>query len=138
MGDVGNMEVLFERILRRERATRGVIVRIALYGNLRLREDCLDAVKAGQRTIEPEDLVGPFIDVAVPLQCLVEQHTIVLPGGASASKADLPGFYNPAPLDLEVEHSLYVLYEFRSALHEVIVSDRETLSLPRRKQEVPA
>lgn len=135
--DVRNMEVILAEALRKEKKARGVLIQIALYGDLRLRDDCVESGKSGQRTIEPEDLVGPFIDVTVPLQCLVEQHTIVLPGGASASKADLPGFYNPAPLDLEVEHSLYVLYEFRGALHEVIVSDRETLSLPRRKQEVP-
>jgi len=135
--DVDNMEVVLQKVLRRERAARGVVIRNALYGDLRLREESFSECFAGTRPIEPQDLVGPFVDVAVPLQCLVEQHTIVLPGGASASKADLPGFYNPLPLDLDVELSLYVLYEFRGNLHEVIIADRETLSLPYRKHVVP-
>lgn len=136
--DVSNMKFMLDRILRREQAAQGVIIRIALYGDLRLREDSFEECSAGQRTIEAKDLIGPAIDVALPLQCLVEQHTIVLPGGASASKADLPGFYNPAPLDTHVELGLYVLYEFRGHLHEVIVGDRETLSLPFRKHAIPA
>lgn len=136
--DISNMEVVLQKVLRRERATRGVIVRSAMYGDLRLREESFAEGLAGVRTIEEKDLVGPVVDVAVPLQCLVEQHTIVLPGGSWASKADLPGFYNPAPLDTEMELSLYVLYEFKGHLHEVIVGDRETLSLPYRKHAVPA
>jgi len=136
MRDVSNMKVTIDRILRRERAARGIVVRAALYGDLRLREHCLEECCSGQRTIEKSDLVGPVIDVALPLQCLVEQHTIVLPGGASASKADLPGFYNPLPLDADAELSLYVLYEFRGLLHEVLIGDRETLSLPFRKHAI--
>mmetsp|Transcript_24052 Transcript_24052/g.54302 ORF Transcript_24052/g.54302 Transcript_24052/m.54302 type:complete len:363 (-) Transcript_24052:70-1158(-) len=136
--DVHNMEVVLERILRREKASRGILVRSALYGDLRLRDDRLEECLAGQRSIEVEDLLGPLIDVTVPVQCLVEQHTIVLPGGTSTSKADLPGFYNPAPLDSDVELSLYVLYEFKGLLHEVLVGDHETLSLPFRKHAVPA
>merc|ERR1740117_2849121 len=91
----------------------------------------------GARTIMANDLVGPFIDVTAPVQSLVEQHTIVLAGGALASKSDLPGFYNPTPLDFHTELSLYVLYDFRGHLHEVIVGDRETLSLPYRRHAVP-
>jgi len=136
MRDVSNMKVTIDRILRRERAARGVVVRAALYGDLRLREHCLEECCSGQRTIEKSDLVGPVIDVALPLQCLVEQHTIVLPGGASASKSDLPGFYDPLPLDADAELSLYVLYEFRGLLHEVLIGDRETLSLPFRKHAI--
>mmetsp|Transcript_56369 Transcript_56369/g.131355 ORF Transcript_56369/g.131355 Transcript_56369/m.131355 type:complete len:364 (+) Transcript_56369:74-1165(+) len=135
--DANNMQVVLEKVLRREHAVRGVIIKRAFYGDLRLREDCMAEGLSGARTIELQDLVGPVVDVALPLQCLVEQHTIVVPGGASASKADLPGFYNPAPLDPHVELSLYVLYEFRSCLHEVIVGDRESLSLPYRKHAVP-
>lgn len=134
--DVSNMEVALLRVVRRERAARGVLIRQALYGDLRLKEDRLEEGLAGTRTIVADDLVGPLLDVAMPLQCLVEQHSLVLPGGASSSKADLPGFYNPTPLDTDVELSLYVLYEFRGLLHEVIVGDRETLSVPVRKHAV--
>jgi len=136
--DVENMEVQFQRVLYREKKTRGVIVRQAIYGDLTLREESFEECITGSRTIESEDLVGPLVEVAAPLQCLVEQHTIVLRGGASASKADLPGFYNPVPLNPEVELSLYMVYEFQGRLHEVFVGDREALSVPMRKHAVPA
>eukprot|EP00448_Togula_jolla_P014049 CAMPEP_0170580936 /NCGR_PEP_ID=MMETSP0224-20130122/6773_1 /TAXON_ID=285029 /ORGANISM="Togula jolla, Strain CCCM 725" /LENGTH=328 /DNA_ID=CAMNT_0010904041 /DNA_START=30 /DNA_END=1013 /DNA_ORIENTATION=+ len=135
--DVSNMEHVLEKILRRETATRGVIIREALYGDLRLRADRLEENLTSLKTILAEDLIGPLIDVKLPVQSLVEQHTIVLHGGACASKADLPGFYNPLPMDHDIELSLYVLYEFKGNLHEVIVGDRETLSLPFRKHAVP-
>jgi len=136
--DVDNMQVALEKVLRRERKAGGVLVRTALYGDLRLREELLEECSSGQRAIQAEDLVGPVLEVATPLQCLVEKHTIMLPGGAAASKADLPGFYNPLPLCNDAELSLYVLYEFKGALHEVIVGDRETLSVPLRRHAVPA
>lgn len=136
--DVDNMQVVLERVLGRERKARGVLVRAALYGDLRLREELLEECSSGQRAIQAEDLVGPVLEVATPLQCLVEKHTIMLPGGAAASKADLPGFYNPLPLSNDAELSLYVLYDFKGALHEVIVGDRETLRMPLRRHAVPA
>lgn len=137
MRDMSNMDDIHERTLRREQAARGILIRTALYGDLRLREDSIEECMAGKRTVAPEDLVGPFIEVSKPVQCLVEQHTIVLQGGAGASKADLPGFYNPLPLDVDAELCLYVAYEFRGHMHEVIVGDRETLSLPYRRHAVP-
>jgi len=130
--DVRNMEDQLQKVLRREKAVRGILVRQALYGDLRLRPESLEEGLAGTRTLEASDLVGPVLEVTKPLQSFVEQHTIVLQGGPSSSKADLPGFYNPSPLNLGAAHSLYVLYEFRGQLHEVIVGDRETLSVPRR------
>lgn len=136
--DLVNMEVQLQKVVRREKSSRGILVKQAFYGDLRLRPESLCDGLAGTRTIEREDLVGPVLDVVTPLQCLVEQHTIVLPGGASSSKADLPGFYNPSPLDTEVELSLYVLYEFKGHQHEVFISDRETLSMPLRKHVLPA
>ncbi|CAE7858338.1 unnamed protein product, partial [Symbiodinium necroappetens] len=45
---------------------------------------------------------------------------------------DLPGVYNPLPLDSEAELSLYVLYQFQDATHEVTVGDRQPLSMPLR------
>jgi hypothetical protein len=135
--DVANMQTSLEKVLRREKAKGGILIKIALYGDLRLREDKLAEGLAGKRTIERNDLRGPLIDVTLPMQCLVEQHTIVVQGGVSSSKADLPGFYNPSPLNKALEPELYVLYEFRCQLHEVIVGDREMVSLPRRQHMVP-
>ena len=39
-------------------------------------------------------------------------------GACSLRKADLPGFYNPLPLQSDTELSLYVLYKFHGVPHE--------------------
>jgi curved DNA-binding protein CbpA len=132
--DVANMQEILAKIIRREKAKSGIIIQRALYGDLRLSEDRLD--EAGLIFIDESDLQGPFIDVTEPVQCLVEQHTIRINGGHQSSKADLKGFYNPSPLDKELELELYVLYEFKGKLHEVIVGDRDMLSCPRRAHAV--
>jgi len=136
--DIANMQVQLERILRRERASRGVVVHKALYGDLRVKRARLQSFLAENcATIVEDDLTGPFCDVSTPVQCLVESHQIVLPGGASVSKADLPGFFNPLPLDVAAELHLYVLYEFKGKMHEVLVGDHEMLALPRRPHAIP-
>jgi len=116
---------------------QGVIVCEGLYGDLRLRPDRIQDVMQSRRTIEVDDVQGPCCDVSVPLQCSVERHKIVLPGGVYSSKADLPGFYNPAPLESHLELSLYVRYEFKGRTHEVTVGDRETLEIPKRAHVIP-
>lgn len=134
--DLSNMEVELQRIVQKEQKRRGVLVRKALYGNLQLRPELLHAVLQGERPIQPEELQGPWIDVTSAVQCLVEQSIVRVHGSATYSKADLPGFYNPTPLNSQVELSLYVLYDFRETLHEVIVDDRESLTMPLRKHLV--
>lgn len=134
--DMDNMSAALDRIIRREQAKGGIIIKRALYGDLRLKEDRLVELSSGKQSIEESDLQGPFIEVTKPVQFLVEQHTILINGGGQTSKGDLQGFYNPAPLDTELELELYVLYLFKGKLHEVIVGDREMLSLPRRAHAV--
>eukprot|EP00928_Gymnodinium_smaydae_P004717 TRINITY_DN11606_c0_g1_i2.p1 TRINITY_DN11606_c0_g1~~TRINITY_DN11606_c0_g1_i2.p1 ORF type:complete len:555 (+),score=84.56 TRINITY_DN11606_c0_g1_i2:107-1666(+) len=135
--DIRNMEYGLERSLRKERAVKGIIIRSALYGDLRLKPEQYQEGMLLNRTIRAEDLIGPFIDVTLPVQSFVEGHKIQIPGGAFSSKSDLPGFYNPVPLDFNLELHLYVLYDFRGQLHEVIVGDRCKLIMPYRKHTVP-
>lgn len=137
--DVANMQDALAKIIAREQLKGGIIVKKAIYGNLRMREDLLMTHSVpcqGKQTIEESALQGPFIDVTQSVQALVEQHRILIPGGVQSSKADLAGFYNPAPMDMELELELYVLYEFKRQLHEVIVGDREMLSCPLRAHAV--
>mmetsp|Transcript_62548 Transcript_62548/g.117007 ORF Transcript_62548/g.117007 Transcript_62548/m.117007 type:complete len:339 (+) Transcript_62548:48-1064(+) len=130
--DLRNMEVELAHILKKERKVKGIFIQKALYGNLQVREDRFEEALARVRTIEEGDVVGPWIDVTTAVQCLVDQHRIVIHSSSTSSKADLPGFYNPVPLDTYAELSLYVLYKFRDTLHEVTVQDYERLHMPLR------
>lgn len=135
--DLRNSEVELQRILQREQKRHGVLIKQALYGNLQLRKELLSEVLKGQRPIRIEDITGPWIDVTSAVQCLVENSCrIRLHGSSKFSKADLPGFYNPMPLNKQVELSLYVLYSFKDTLHEVTVEDSEDLQLPLKRQLV--
>jgi len=134
--DLANIQNSLARIIEREKAKGGLIIKKAIYGNLRLRDEKLLAEDLGKTTIEESYLQGPLIDVTQPVQSLVEKHRIQLKGGPQSSKAELPCFYNPAPLDTLSELELYVLYEFKEQLHEVIVGDREMISCPLRAHAV--
>jgi len=104
------------------------------------------------QSIEKEfGIQGPVIDVTVPIQCCVDGHRVILAAGIG--KSDLPGFYNPtiyhhsSPSDVlaspsagrsSIPCSLYVLYKFKGATHEVNVSETEALWLPLRSHAVTA
>lgn len=92
---------------------------------------------------------GPVIDVTVPIQCSVDNHRVILASGIG--KSDLPGFYNPTVFhhssssDIPsspsaakgaIPCSLYVLYKFKGATHEVNVSETDALWLPLRSHAV--
>ncbi|KAM7401857.1 hypothetical protein PAMP_017134 [Pampus punctatissimus] len=66
------------------------------------------------------------IDVTVPLQCLVKDSKLIL---TEASKAGLPGFYDPC---VGEEKSLKLLYQFRGVMHQVISADNEPLRIPKQ------
>uniref|UniRef100_A0A8D0CP05 DnaJ homolog subfamily C member 11 n=1 Tax=Sander lucioperca TaxID=283035 RepID=A0A8D0CP05_SANLU len=68
------------------------------------------------------------IDVTVPLQCLVKDSKLIL---TEASKAGLPGFYDPC---VGEEKSLKLLYQFRGVMHQVISADTESLRIPKQCQ----
>jgi curved DNA-binding protein CbpA len=103
-------------------------------------------------SIEKEfGITGPVIDVTVPIQCCVDSSRVILASGIG--KSDLPGFYNPtvfhhsSPSDILASPgagkfssncSLYVLYKFKGATHEVNVSETEALWLPLRSHAVTA
>ena len=102
--------------------------------------------------IEKEfSICGPVIDVTVPIQCSVDNHRVILASGIG--KSDLPGFYNPTVFHHSSSSecpaspsgakgatpcSLYVLYKFKGAVHEVNVSETDALWLPLRSHAVTA
>ncbi|XP_051528558.1 dnaJ homolog subfamily C member 11-like [Myxocyprinus asiaticus] len=70
------------------------------------------------------------IDVTVPLQCLVKDSKLIL---TEASKAGLPGFYDPC---VGEEKSLKLLYQFRGAMHQVLSGDTEPLKIPKQSHRI--
>ena len=122
--DIDNMKLEYQRIYERERRKNGILIQCALYGDLRIRPGAKPSDSIH------DSLVGPFVDVSMPLQCAVDSHKLILPGGVA--KADLPGFYNPIPLIEEAEKpcALYVEYDFKGIRHEVTVTDTDALWLP--------
>lgn len=172
--DIANMQIQYQQSMEREKQKNGIIVLRALFGDLRLASSAPESKRAGDKEnstpseqqeddspnareaetvsadIEKEfGVVGPVIDVTVPIQCSVDNHRVILASGIG--KSDLPGFYNPtvfhysslsslpaSPARGETPCSLYVLYKFKGATHEVNVSETDALWLPLRSHAVTA
>ena len=176
--DIANMQIQNQQSVDREKQKNGIIVLKALFGDLRpstevlsidvpkenvAQDVFLDAsdespsakqAECDSKRLEKEfGVVGPLIDVTVPIQCSVDNHRVILASGIG--KSDLPGFYNPtifqsSSVDDIIPHlpgspssmrgavpcTLYVLYKFKGATHEVNVSETEALWLPLRAHAV--
>ena len=65
-------------------------------------------------------------------------HRLIMTGGSSTSRADLPGFYNPIPLSLrdKVELGLFIRYQFGNEVHEVLCNDKEPIYIPKRSHSI--
>ncbi len=172
--DIANMQIQYQQIVEREKQKNGILVMRALFGDLRPLGDARDSKRAGDKeNSSPGDqteedsptareaeavssdlekefgIVGPVIDVTVPIQCSVDNHRVILASGIG--KSDLPGFYNPtvfhhssssecpsSPSAARGAHpsSLYVLYKFKGVTHEVNVSETDALWLPLRSHAI--
>ncbi|KAM4646833.1 dnaJ homolog subfamily C member 11 isoform 2-T2 [Amazona ochrocephala] len=113
------MQESVRRIIEAEEARMGLIVVNAWYGKF---------VNDNSRKNEKVKV----IDVTVPLQCLVKDSKLIL---TEASKAGLPGFYDPC---VGEEKSLKVLYQFRGVLHQVMAADNEALRIPKQSHRIYA
>jgi DnaJ family protein C protein 11 len=67
------------------------------------------------------------LDVLVPLQVLIIESQLVLPGGKS--KAGLLGFFNIDPVHSK---TLLLEYTFKGSPHRVELADQEPVMLPAR------
>ncbi|CBZ52102.1 putative DnaJ domain-containing protein [Neospora caninum Liverpool] len=114
--DIENMRIDYQTKLEHESKVGGLIIRKALYGNLRLRRSLLEQeytdgkpkslLLLSSGPIREDCLEGPFLNVTIPLQ--VHEHDVCL----------------------------YVLYDFRGVLHEVTVCDRSYLAIPLKSHRV--
>lgn len=142
--DVINMTQYLQRVLRRETKAKGLIIMDAWYGDLSVLSKFHLAL--GKNGIRPscssysEDSL--YVDVRVPLQCQVDcrSHRLIMSGGASTSRADLPGFYNPIPLSLrnKVEVGIFLRYQFNEEIHEHIANDTEAVYIPKKSHNLTA
>uniref|UniRef100_A0A8I6AVF4 DnaJ homolog subfamily C member 11 n=1 Tax=Rattus norvegicus TaxID=10116 RepID=A0A8I6AVF4_RAT len=113
------MQESVRRIIEAEESRMGLIIVNAWYGKF---------VNDKSRKNEKVKV----IDVTVPLQCLVKDSKLIL---TEASKAGLPGFYDPC---VGEEKSLRVLYQFRGVLHQVMMPDSEALRIPKQSHRIDA
>ncbi|XP_036205962.1 dnaJ homolog subfamily C member 11 [Myotis yumanensis] len=111
------MQESVRRIIEAEESRMGLIIVNAWYGKF---------VNDKSRKSEKVKV----IDVTVPLQCLVKDSKLIL---TEASKAGLPGFYDPC---VGEEKSLKVLYQFRGVLHQVMALDSEALRIPKQSHRI--
>ncbi|TRY56603.1 hypothetical protein DNTS_003516 [Danionella cerebrum] len=111
------MQESVRRIIEAEESRMGLIILNAWYGKF-----VTDNSRKHER--------ARVIDVTVPLQCLVKDSKLIL---TEASKAGLPGFYDPC---VGEEKGLKVLYQFRGVMHQVLSGDTEALRIPKQSHRI--
>ncbi|XP_020786548.1 dnaJ homolog subfamily C member 11-like [Boleophthalmus pectinirostris] len=109
------MQESVKRIIDAEESKMGLIILNAWYGKF---------------VSELKQEKNQVIDVTVPLQCLVKDSKLIL---TEASKAGLPGFYDPC---VGEEKSLKLLYQFRGVMHQVLSGDTEALRIPKQSHRI--
>ncbi|KAM4015534.1 dnaJ homolog subfamily C member 11 [Anomaloglossus baeobatrachus] len=113
------MQESVRRIIEAEESRMGLIILNAWYGKF-----VTDNSRKNERV--------KVIDVTVPLQCLVKDSKLIL---TEASKAGLPGFYDPC---IGEDKSLKILYQFRGVMHQVMSGDNEALRIPKQSHKIDA
>ncbi|XP_076862258.1 dnaJ homolog subfamily C member 11 [Brachyhypopomus gauderio] len=111
------MQESVRRIIEAEESKMGLIILNAWYGKF------VTDSEQKQKCVQ-------VIDVTVPLQCLVKNSKLIL---TEASKAGLPGFYDPC---VGEEKSLKLLYQFRGVMHQVLSGDTEALRIPKQSHRL--
>lgn len=126
------MKETYTRIRKDEEKKKGLVIVKAIYGKLPdgvSSHEIIDTSGDGS----PETPLNPYaevIDVTIPIQCLVNDSRLEL---LEASKAELPGFYDPC---VGEDKHLTVQYFFHSNLHSCTVPDNHALVLPRNNHKI--
>lgn len=114
---VATMEETVAHNRAEEEKKGGLLILQARYGDLSASDlDQSDAVSA------------PYIDVSVPLQCMVHDSALILPEGRS--RFWLEGFYDPSMGAAPESNRLYIRYRFLGQLHEAEFGDQEAVGIP--------
>lgn len=104
-----------------EREKNGLVILDAHYG----LAECFTERGLKEVVNSGGDGFETYIDVTIPVQALVNDSTLVIPGGRS--KHNLLGFWDPC---LGEKKKLRVRYMFRGKIHEVTVDDTMGLKAP--------
>lgn len=105
-----------------ERAKHGLIIISAHYGNV--ASFTARGMRENGSEVGSEGAVA-YIDVTIPVQALVGDSKLVIPGGRA--KYNLIGFWDPC---IGEPKKLRVRYLFKDVLHEVTVDDMAALRIP--------
>lgn len=122
-----------ERKKQKQAQRQGLVVLAAVYGDIReyeLEINCVD--KSASTEDNDADLPPPYLDVAIPLQFLVDDlGRLQLHEGIS--KAGLMGFCDPCP---GKSKQLKVAYSYSGCQHEVVVGDFDELKIPQEAHRI--
>ncbi|CAD7967529.1 unnamed protein product [Amoebophrya sp. A120] len=137
--DLHQMSSYLTKVVTRETRAKGVIIMDAWYGDMSiLSKFYLAFNERSSPNRVGED--GLYVDVRVATQCQVDykSHRLIMSGGDSTSRSDLPGFYNPIPLSLRnsVELGLFIRYQFNDEVHEVLANDSEPIYIPKKSHTI--
>lgn len=114
---VATMEETVAQNRAEEEKKGGLLILAARYGDLSASE--VDQSKA---------VSAPYIDVSVPLQCMVHDSALILAEGRS--RFWLEGFYDPSMGAAPDANRLYIRYRFLGQLHEAEFGDKEAVAIP--------
>ncbi|CAI2170568.1 11680_t:CDS:10 [Funneliformis geosporum] len=107
-----------ERKTEMEREKDGLVILEAWYGNV--------SSLNGEVPLEERSDV---IDVKIPVQALVHESQLTIPG--RYSKSNIMGFYDPC---MGERKQLKIRYQFQRKLHEVTVDDTSPVACPLRSE----
>lgn len=109
------MRATYSRILDEEETKKGLVIVKAFYGK----------VQRGAGDIKDDNGDAEYIDVTIPLQCLVKDSKLIL---HDQSKSQLPGFFDPCVGEAKW---LYIEYTYHSNNYSVTINDNEALRIPK-------
>ncbi|SOV12618.1 DnaJ protein, putative [Plasmodium sp. gorilla clade G2] len=143
---IEELKDIYDIKIKEEENKNGLIIEKALYGDLSLKEECINNC-FNIESISEQHLQGPYIDLTKILQCKVENSSLLYNDDFSfAYFCDIPKplikiaskqknkKYSHILQDTEMY--LYIKYKFLNVYHELIVVDRSNFSLPQSSHRV--
>jgi len=124
---IERLSTKYQRLVLHEvGAPKGLILTLAFYGPYE------ELHRASRKPLEnPVDL-SRSVDVLIPLQCAVEGHKLIMSGGKTSTKSNIPGFYSPILPSETIQMGLLVRYTFSGKVHQAIVLDEEPVWIPKK------